>query len=70
MNSPMSNNPNHLLSIAETAKFLGVSEKTVRRKIAAEDLRASRVGAQWRIRPEDIEAYLARNGNNLSYRVH
>ncbi len=59
----------NLLSIAETAKFLGVSEKTVRRKITSGDLRASRVGAQWRIRPEDIEAYLASTGNLLSIRV-
>lgn len=60
---------NKLLSMADVAAFLQVSQKTVRRKIASGELRACKVGAQWRIRPEDIESYLARNGNHLSIGV-
>ncbi|CUH44493.1 helix-turn-helix domain-containing protein [Ruegeria atlantica] len=58
-----SNKRKPLLSVAATAVFLGVSEKTVRRKIASGELPASRVGTQWRIRPEELDAYLARTKN-------
>ena len=63
MSSVNSKNLRSLLCIAEAARILSVSEKTVRRKIANGELFASRVGAQWRIRSEDLEAYLARNRN-------
>ncbi len=69
MTTPISTRRARLWTIAETAEFLGVCDKTVRRKISAGHLRASRVGAQWRIRPEDVEAYLASTGNVLSIRV-
>lgn len=68
MKYPSSNKRKQLLSIAQTAEFLGVSEKTVRRKIASGEVPASQVGAQWRIRPEELDAYLARTGNALSIR--
>lgn len=54
------------MSIANAAKFLQVSSKTVRRKIASGEIRASQVGRQWRIRAEELDAYLARRGNCLS----
>lgn len=63
------NRGNQLLSMGDTAAFLQVSQKTVRRKIASGELHACKVGAQWRIRPEDIEAFLARNGSRLSIAV-
>lgn len=45
-----------LLSIAETARALGSSEKTVRRMIAAGELPATRYrGRLIRIHPDDIE---------------
>jgi len=59
----------HLMSIAEAADFLRVSQKTVRRRIASGELRASRVGSQWRIRAEELDAYLARTGNLQSIGV-
>ncbi len=52
-----------LLSIQEAAEFFQMSTKTVRRWIAAGDLRAHRLGRQWRISPEDINQYLATRGN-------
>ncbi|WP_282121522.1 helix-turn-helix domain-containing protein [Ruegeria atlantica] len=70
MKAPISTRRARLWTIAETAEFLGVCEKTVRRRITAGDLRASKVGVQWRIRPEDIEAYLVSAGNLMSIRVH
>jgi excisionase family DNA binding protein len=48
------------LSVAEVAKRLGVSEKTVRRKIASDDLPAHRVGKLLRVSERILTAYLQR----------
>ena len=48
-----------LLSIKEAAEFFAVSEKTVRRWIAAGQLVAHKLGRQWRIPPDEIERFLA-----------
>jgi excisionase family DNA binding protein len=50
------------LSVAEVAKRLGVSEKTVRRKIETGDLTAHRVGKLIRVREHVLTAYLAQAG--------
>jgi excisionase family DNA binding protein len=50
--------PARLLSIAEVAEYCAVSEKTVRRWIDSKQLRALRLGRQWRIAPEDLESFL------------
>lgn len=47
-----------MLTIAQTAELLQVSEKTVRRRIAERSLVAHRVGGQWRIAPSDVADYL------------
>ena len=47
------------LSVAEVAERLGVAEKTVRRKIAAGDLPAHRVGKLIRVRERVLTACLA-----------
>jgi len=44
-----------MLSIKETAKTLRISEATVRRFIASGEIRAVRVGEQWRIAETEIE---------------
>lgn len=51
------------LTAAQAAPLLGVSKWTVYRLIAAGLLVALRVGRQWRISPEDIEAYRRANRN-------
>lgn len=48
-----------LLSVAETAQYLGVCEATVRRRIDAGDLPALRFGKSIRISPEALEERLA-----------
>jgi excisionase family DNA binding protein len=48
-----------LLSIKEAAAYFRVSEKTVRRWIAAGVLVAHKLGRQWRIAPDEIERFLA-----------
>jgi excisionase family DNA binding protein len=52
------------LSVAEVAKRLGVSEKTVRRKIESGDLPAHRVGKLIRVTERDLAAYLPRPGGD------
>ena len=52
------NSPETLLTIEDVANLCRVSEKTVRRWIDAGDLAAAKLGAQWRIRPRDLELFI------------
>ena len=49
-----------LLTVAEVADQLRVSTMTVYRLIKSGELRAARVGKSYRLREEDIDAYLAK----------
>ena len=47
-----------LLTVAQTAKYLQLSEKTVRRMIGEGTLQASKLSTRtWRIRTCDIDSY-------------
>lgn len=48
------------LTVAQVANKLNRSEKTICRRINARKLRAHKEGAEWRIRPEDLAAYMRR----------
>ncbi len=48
------------LTVAEVAGLMRVSSMTVYRLIKAGDLRAVRVGKSYRVREDDLDAYLAR----------
>ena len=48
------------LTVAEVAAIVRVSTMTVYRLIKAGDLAAVRVGKSYRLREEDVDAYLAR----------
>lgn len=53
-----------LLTIAQVAEYLKLSEKTVRRLIKSHKLIASKVGDRsWRIKASDIEDYLNAHTN-------
>jgi len=52
-----------LMTVAQTAEYLKISDKTVRRLISDCSLVASRVGSSWRIKKSDIEDYLHKNNN-------
>lgn len=55
-----------LLTVAQTAKYLQLSEKTVRRLIGNGSLQASKLGDRsWRIRACDVDNYIAVNSNNI-----
>ena len=47
-----------LLTIPEVASALRVSEKTIRRWIYAEILPAAKLGAQWRVRSQDLQDFI------------
>lgn len=53
-----------LFTIAQTAEYLQVCDKTVRRLINSNKLIASKVGDRaWRIRKEDIDSFLLQHTN-------
>ena len=47
-----------LVSLAECAKALGVSERTVRRLVTAGRVPAYRVGSQWRVDLDEVREAL------------
>lgn len=47
-----------LYTVEQVADILQVSTKTVRKLIKERKLKATRVGAQIRIRKEDVDSYL------------
>ena len=49
-----------LLTVSEVADQLRVSTMTVYRLIKSGELRAARVGKSYRLREDDIDAYLSR----------
>ena len=54
-----------LLTVAQTAKYLQLSEKTVRRMIGEGALQASKLSNRtWRIRTCDIDSYLSSTSNS------
>lgn len=54
-----------LFTVSQTAQFLSVCEKTVRRLISTNKLTASRVGSSWRIKKSDIDTYLNQHSNKV-----
>ena len=58
-----------IFTVAQTAKYLQVCEKTVRRLINSNKLIAARVGTgnrSLRIKKTDIDCYLAEHANHLN----
>jgi excisionase family DNA binding protein len=48
-----------LMGLAEAAKYLGVTEADVMASITAGDLKAKKIGSQYRITKAAIDAFLA-----------
>jgi excisionase family DNA binding protein len=46
------------LTVAEVANLLGVSDDVVRDRIRKNQLRAGKIGGQWRVRREDLTEYI------------
>ena len=58
MSKPSKPVPEQLLTIADAAELLRVSEKTIRRWIKARELTAAQLGNQWRSRPRDLDLFV------------
>jgi excisionase family DNA binding protein len=56
-----------ILTIRQLAEYLMVSEKTVYRMLDRNELPAVRVGAQWRFRKRDIDAWLTEEVRRVEY---
>lgn len=52
-----------LFTVSQTAQYLQVCDKTVRRLISKNELIASKIGNSWRIKKKDIDNYLKENRN-------
>ena len=52
------------ISVSRLAKRLDVSTRTARRIIEVGDLKAHRIGRQWRVFEPDLHDYLARQANH------
>ncbi len=52
-----------LLTVHEVADMLKVSEETVRSWIRHKDLRAVKLGKDWRVAVVDLETYLKEHAN-------
>ena len=50
--------PEQLLTIDDVAALCRVSTKTVRRWIKTRELTAAKLGAQWRIRPRNVDLFI------------
>jgi len=56
------------LSVSQLAKRLYVCERTARRIIESGELRAHRIGRQWRVFELDLRDYLAKQANRQTCR--
>lgn len=52
-----------LLTVKDAAAELKMSEKFVREMLRRAQLRGSKLGSDWRIHPEDLDAFVARRAN-------
>jgi excisionase family DNA binding protein len=50
------------LTVEQTAKQLGLTEYRIRELIREKQIRATKIG-QWRISPEDLEAFIRARTN-------
>lgn len=55
---------NEIFTVAQTAEYLQLSIKTIRRLISDNRIRASKLSNRsWRIRKSDVDAYIQENSN-------
>ena len=47
----------YLMSLKEVISYLGLSQRTIYRLISSGALSASKIGGQWRFKPEDLQKY-------------
>lgn len=52
-----------MLTIHDVAQQLNVDERTIRELIRKNELRAIKVGKEWRVAETDLDAYVASHAN-------
>lgn len=55
-----------ILTVLETAVWLGIDEQNLRRHIRNGTFPASKVFADWRVQKAEVKEWLRRNGNERS----
>ena len=55
-----------ILSFVQVRQMLGISDSTLRRLLRRGDLRACRVGRQWRFEETDLRDYFAAHANRTA----
>ena len=55
---------NDILTVSQTAQYLQVCDKTVRRMIASSKLPAYKLGKSWRIKKIDIDKLFEKDSKN------
>jgi excisionase family DNA binding protein len=58
--------PDRLLTLPDVVAYLQLSVRTIRRLIASERLAVVRLGRAIRVRPRDLEAFVASSGQRRS----
>ena len=53
-----------ILTIQQTADYLQVCDKTVRRLISKKEMTAFKIGKSWRVKKSDIDEYMLKTRNN------
>ena len=53
---------NDYLTVEQVAKQLGLTEYRIRELVREKQIRATKIG-QWRIKPEDLEAFIESRTN-------
>jgi excisionase family DNA binding protein len=52
-----------MLTIHDVAANLSVDERTVRELIRKNELRAIKIGKEWRVTPDDLDSYVDGHAN-------
>ena len=53
------------MTVKDVAAELQMSEKFVREMLRRAQLRGSKLGSDWRVRPEDLDAFVNRKANKF-----
>jgi excisionase family DNA binding protein len=56
------NEPEWLTS-AQAAKLMNCAPRTVQHRVLHQGLRATKAGKDWRLKPADVRAWMAKNGS-------
>lgn len=53
-----------ILTVPQVAEYLQLKEVTVRRMLARGEIKAAKIGKEWRIRKADVDSYISTQISN------